>query len=82
MLPINRPVRIVTRDGRTIRGRRVNEDTASVQLIDQDERLVSLPKSDIRELVVATTSYMPSLAGKLSDDEVADLLAYLLSLRG
>jgi putative heme-binding domain-containing protein len=82
MLPINRPVRIVTRDGRTIRGRRVNEDTSSVQLIDQDERLVSLSKSDIREFVVATTSDMPSLAGKLSDDEVADLLAYLLSLRG
>ena len=82
MLPINRPIRIVTRDGRTIRGRRLNEDTSSVQLIDQDERLISLAKSDIRELVVATTSDMPSLAGRLSQDELADLLAYLLSLRG
>ena len=35
MVPINRPLRIVTRDGRTIRGRRVNEDTATVQLIDE-----------------------------------------------
>jgi putative heme-binding domain-containing protein len=82
MLPINRPVRIVTRDGRTIRGRRVNEDTSTVQLIDQDERLVSLSKSDIREFVVASSSDMPSLAGKLTDDQLADLLAYLLSLRG
>jgi putative heme-binding domain-containing protein len=49
MMPINRPVRILTRDGRTIRGRRVNEDTFTVQLIDEQERLVSLDKADIRE---------------------------------
>jgi putative heme-binding domain-containing protein len=82
MLPINRPLRIVTRDGRTIRGRRVNEDTATVQLIDEGERLVSLSKSDIREFELGTASGMPSFAGKLTDEEVADLLAYLLSLKG
>jgi putative heme-binding domain-containing protein len=82
MVPINRPVRIVTRDGRTIRGRRVNEDTATVQLIDESERLVSLSKSDIREFELGTTSAMPSFAGKLTDEELADLLAYLVSLRG
>src|SRR5206468_2921063 len=32
-MPINRPVTIVTKDGRTIQGRRFNEDTFSVQLI-------------------------------------------------
>src|SRR3954464_10654923 len=48
MLPINRPVRAVTRDGKTIRGRRVNEDTFTVQLIDDQERLVSLVKADPR----------------------------------
>jgi putative heme-binding domain-containing protein len=82
MMPINRPVRIVTRDGHTIRGRRVNEDTATVQLIDEAERLVSLSKSDIRELELSATSGMPSFAGKLTSEELADLLAYLLSLRG
>jgi cytochrome c oxidase cbb3-type subunit 3 len=82
MMPINRPVRIVTRDGRIIRGRRLNEDTATVQLIDEAERLVSLSKSDIRELELGTTSGMPSFAGKLTREELADLLAYLLSLRG
>jgi len=82
MMPINRPVRIVTRDGRIIRGRRLNEDTATVQLIDETERLVSLSKSDIRELELGTTSGMPSFAGKLTSEELADLLAYLLSLRG
>ena len=42
MLPINRPVRIVTRDGKTIRGRRLNEDTFTVQIIDEQERLLSI----------------------------------------
>ena len=82
MWPINRPVRIVTRDGRTIRGRRLNEDTYTVQLIDEQERLVSLLKADLREYQVAKTSPMPSLAGTLTDDEVSDLVAYLLSLKG
>jgi len=82
MLPINRPVRIVTRDGRSIRGRRINEDTTSVQLIDRDEKLVSLAKSDIREFEIGDTSDMPSFAGKMTEDELADLLAYLLSLKG
>jgi len=82
MLPINRPVRIVTRDGRTIQGRRLNEDSVSVQLIDRQERLVSLLKADIREFELGKTSEMPSFAGRLTQGEVADLLAYLLSLRG
>jgi len=72
----------VTSDGRTIRGRRINEDTHTVQLIDQQERLVSLEKSGIREYEVGKTSDMPSFAGKLSDTEIADVLAYLVSLKG
>lgn len=82
MEAINRPVRIVTRDGRAIRGRRLNEDTATVQLMDSQERLVSLSKSDISQYEIGTTSEMPSFAGRLNEDEIADLLAYLLSLKG
>jgi putative heme-binding domain-containing protein len=82
MLPINRPVRIDTVDGRTIRGRRLNEDTYSVQLIDDKERLVSLLKKEIKTMELGKTSPMPSFEKTLSADEVADLIAYLLSLRG
>jgi putative heme-binding domain-containing protein len=82
MWPINRPVRIVTRDGRTIRGRRLNEDTFTVQVMDENERLVSIDKAEIKEYERGTTSPMPSMAGKLSGDEIADLIAYLLSLKG
>ena len=56
MLPVNRPIRAVTRDGRVITGRRLNEDTFSVQMIDQDERLVSLEKADLQEFTVLTDS--------------------------
>ena len=37
-MPINRTVTIVTKDGRTIHGRRLNEDTFLVQLIDARRR--------------------------------------------
>ena len=82
MMPINRPVRVVTKDGTIINGRRLNEDTYSIQIIDDRERLHSLVKADLREFTIAKTSPMPSYKGTLSDDEIADVLAYLLSLKG
>lgn len=82
MLPVNRPVRAVTKDGKEINGRRLNEDTYTVQLIDEQERLVSLTKADLREFAVLKTTPMPSYKDKFSAQELADLEAYLLSLRG
>jgi putative heme-binding domain-containing protein len=82
MMPINRPVRIVTRDGRTISGRRLNEDTYTVQIIDDQERLMSFTKADLREYAIVTTSPMPSFRSTLREEELSDLLAYLLSLKG
>jgi putative heme-binding domain-containing protein len=82
MLPINRPVRITMKDGRTVNGRRLNEDTFTVQVIDDKEQLHSIAKSDIRSLVVETKSPMPSFAGKLTGDELSDVIAYLVTLRG
>ena len=82
MLPMNRSVRAVTRDGKVINGRRLNEDTYSVQVIDDQEHLLSLDKADLREYTVVTTSTMPSYKDKLSAQEMADLVAYLLTLKG
>jgi putative heme-binding domain-containing protein len=82
MIPINRFVRAVTRDGRVINGRRLNEDTYTVQLIDTDERLLSLVKADLREFTVIKTSPMPSYKDKLSTSEVDDVIAYLRTLKG
>jgi len=39
-------------------------------------------KADLREYTISKTSTMPSYKGKLSDGEIADVLAYLLSLKG
>ena len=80
LLPINRAVRLVTRSGETILGRRLNEDTYTVQVIDSQERLRSLQKSD---LVAYEISNEPSKqAASMTSDEVADVVGYLLSLRG
>ncbi len=82
MMPINRPIRAVTPDGKVINGRRLNEDTYTVQLIDDHEQLVSLTKTDLREYVIQTTTPMPSFKSTLSADELADVMTYLLSLKG
>jgi mono/diheme cytochrome c family protein len=82
MMPINRPVRVITKDGTVINGRRLNEDTYSLQIIDDRERLHSLVKADLREYTISTTSPMPSYPGTLGSEEIADVLAYLLSLKG
>jgi putative heme-binding domain-containing protein len=82
LIPANRPVRAVLRDGTVVTGRRLNEDTFSVQLVDSDERLVSLDRADIVEYTVSTTATMPSYAALLTESERADLVAYLLSLKG
>jgi putative heme-binding domain-containing protein len=82
MMPLNRPVRIVTKDGKTITGRRLNEDTYTIQLIDAQEHLLSLSKSDVRDYTILKTSSMPSYKDQLSPQELADLVAYLVTLKG
>ena len=80
LLPINRPVRLVTRTEETVTGRRLNEDTYTVQLIDSNNRLRSFIKAD---LVSYEISMEPSKAPTLlNSDEVADVIGYLLTLRG
>lgn len=82
LIPINRPVRLVTRDGTVINGRRLNEDRYTVQLVDDRERLLSLDKAELRDYTILDASAMPAYADTLTDEERADLLAYLLSLKG
>ena len=82
LLPASRTVRVVTKDGRTIRGKRLNEDTFTIQLMDEQERLLSLNKSDLTTIEFSQVSAMPSYQNTLTADETADLIAYLLSLKG
>jgi cytochrome c oxidase cbb3-type subunit 3 len=82
IVPANRFVRLVTKDGATISGRLLNHDTFSVQLIDMKEQLVSLPTANLREFTFLDKSEMPSFRDKLTSQEVADLVSYLVSLKG
>jgi len=82
MRPIDRPVHIVLKNGRTVDGRRLNEDTYSVQVIDTQERLLSIMKSDVKDFTISRTSPMPSYKDKLAPQELADLVSYLVSLKG
>jgi putative heme-binding domain-containing protein len=80
LLPINRAVRIVTRREETVFGRRLNEDTYTVQLIDSNEQLRSFVKEDLVSYELSSEPvHQPTT---LSSEEVADLVGYLLTLRG
>jgi cytochrome c oxidase cbb3-type subunit III len=77
------PVRVVTRDGREVRGIRVNEDSLTIQLRDTNGRFHSFRKPDLQTIRKETgTSLMPSYKDRLTAGELADLVAYLWSLRG
>lgn len=82
VLPQHWLVRAATRDGKKITGRRMNEDTFSVQLLDSSERLVSLRKADLAQLEIDRNSGMPAYEGQFQNSEFDDLIAYLASLRG
>lgn len=80
--PQRRFVRAVTSEGRPVAGRRLNEDTFTVQLLDDRGRLVSLVKSELREYAVDRTSPRPSSKDALTAQERAHLTAYLAGLKG
>jgi putative heme-binding domain-containing protein len=81
-MPINRPVDILLRDGSRIKGRRYDEDTLSVRLIDSAENMRSIQKAEILRYDVRKDTDMPSFRGVLTDAELGDVLSYLLSLKG
>jgi len=82
VLPQNRFFRVVTKNDATITGRLLNQDAFTVQLFDDKERMLSLSKSDLKEYAFLDKSPMPSYRGKLSPKELADIVSYLVSLKG
>ena len=82
VVPENRYVRFVTKDGATITGRLLNQDPISVQLINQKEELKTYLRATLREYAIVDKGLMPSAEGKLTDQQVADIVTYLSSLKG
>ena len=74
-------IRVTREDGSIVEGLRMNEDTFSLRLMDEDENLWSFLKGSVRSYERIETSTMPSVDGMLTASEVDDLIAYLFSLR-
>lgn len=76
-------VTIVTRENKRIRGARKNEDTFSVQLMTANEDVLSFFKSDVQVVPEPELSLMPAYPPeRLNDNDLADVVRYLRSLRG
>ena len=82
ILPENRFVKLVTKDGTEITGRLLNIDTLTLQILDSQEHLRFFNKSNLRDYSLIKNSSMPSYKDKLTKPELADLVSYLVSLKG
>jgi putative heme-binding domain-containing protein len=74
-------IKVTGADGVAREGLRMNEDSFSLRIMDDDSNLWSYPKSQIESYERLQESTMPSYAQTLTDSEVDDLVAYLFSLR-
>jgi putative heme-binding domain-containing protein len=77
----HRVFEVVTTKGVSTRGRLLNQDTFSLQLLDTTQQLRSFAKSDLKQFGFLP-SPMPSYRGRLSQAQMNDLLTYLLTLKG
>jgi quinoprotein glucose dehydrogenase len=82
VLSENRYVRIVPKDGTAVTGRLLNQDAISVQMMTPEEELKTYRRTNIREYTILDKGLMPSAQGKLTDQQVADIVVYLSSLKG
>lgn len=80
--PANRPFRVVLKDGTTVDGTLLNEDTFTIQVRDTKDNLRSFEKSDLKQFEFVDKSPMPSYRNQLSSGQVADVVTYLTTLKG
>jgi putative heme-binding domain-containing protein len=76
-------VTVITRDGKTIVGVEKSYDNFSAQLMDLSGKYYSFLREDVTSMQREPRSLMPSTYERLlKADEINDLVAYLISLRG
>ena len=76
-------VTVTTRQGAKFSGVILNEDSFSLQFMDDAEKYHSWSKSELQSIVHEKRSPMPAYGlQQLSDSQLDDLVAYLTSLRG
>ena len=76
-----RVFQVTPKTGTPVRGRLLNQDTFSVQLLDEGQNLRGFLKSDLKDSGFLP-SPMPSYRSRLTPQEVADVISYLLTLKG
>jgi putative heme-binding domain-containing protein len=81
VLPAGRFYRVVTKEGATVTGRLLNIDTFTVQMMDMKEQLRSFTKANLKESGFIP-SPMPSFKSTFNTQELADVVSYLVSLKG
>ena len=76
------PYQIITNDGRILTGLITRQTTDSVTIQQQTGDPITLARKDIDEMAAGTVSIMPNGLDKaLTESELADVIAYLMSLR-
>jgi cytochrome c oxidase cbb3-type subunit III len=74
-------ITVVTADGKEIKGVALNEDSFSVQMMDQNEQIHLLEKDKLRSFKKSRESVMPKYnPDVLSDKDLDDIVAYLISV--
>ena len=79
--PNQRFFKVTPKRGEAVTGRLLNHDTFTVQLFDREGQLRSFDKENLRDFAFVA-SPMPSYRDTLPPQALADVVSYLVSLRG
>lgn len=79
--PEHRFARVVTKDGAAVTGRLLNQDTFTVQVLNDKEQLKSFARATLREYTILDKGLMPSYKDKLTPQQIIDIVNYLATLR-
>ncbi|WP_164101685.1 PVC-type heme-binding CxxCH protein [Candidatus Laterigemmans baculatus] len=76
------PVKVLTVDGRLLTGIVVDQTAEAVTVQQQTGKPLQIPRDEIEVIEASTVSLMPAgLEDALNEQELADIIAYLSSLR-
>jgi putative heme-binding domain-containing protein len=81
VVPENRHIRVVTKQGRTITGKLLNQDAFTIQLIDATGQLHSVRRVALRESTIITKGLMPSYKDRLTPKQIEELVQIISALK-
>src|SRR6185437_8260779 len=78
--PGNDLVRLTTADGKTLTGRILSQNDHHLRVIDISGQVATYSKPELRQFTIIDTNSMPSYGGRITGDDLDDLVRYLSSL--